>query len=315
MTQDEAREAMSLILEGQVEPIQVGGFLLVLRTRGETAEEIAGFVQAARSRMAVPAAPQCVDLDWPSYADRHRQQPWFVLAARLLADAGIRILMHGIEGANDGFAPTRPALEAVGIGSAQSLNDAAARFKSDNLVYIGLESFAPELDDLINLRPLLGVRTVVNSLARALNPFEADSQLQGVFHPAYQTLHAKTACLLGQTKAVIFKGGGGECQRNPLKTCRVTSLSGNAMDEMEWPALLPEQSYVWREEELDPKLIVRLWRGDVDNPAAEAAVRSTAALVLYMLGRTSSPQEAQVKADEMWRSRSRDHIGIATGAA
>lgn len=311
MTRDEARDAMAMILSGEVEPTQIGGFLLVLRTRGETAEEVAGFVDAARARISPPPNHPAIDLDWPSYADRHRQQPWFVLAARLLADAGVRILMHGIAGASDGYAPTRPALAGLGVTTAKSLDDVAIQFETEKFVYIGLESFAPELNELMNLRPTLGVRTVVNSLARALNPFCAPNQLQGVFHPPYQTLHADAARHLGQAKTFVFKGGGGECQRNPLKACRVTALDNEVIREMEWPALLPDETYTWRGEALEPKHIVRLWQDESDNLAAEAAVTGTVALALHMIGRASTPQEAQAMADEMWQSRSRD-VPVAT---
>ena len=58
-----------------------------------------------------PVGP-VADLDRPSYADRHRQQPWFVLAARLLAVNGVKVLLHGISGYSDGYAPTRPSLGA-----------------------------------------------------------------------------------------------------------------------------------------------------------------------------------------------------------
>ncbi len=73
----------------------------------------------------------------------------------------------------------------------------------------------PPLDGLFHLRPLLGLRSPVNSLARELNPFEARHQIQGVFHPTYLPLHQEAARLLGQPHAVIFKGGGGEASAIP----------------------------------------------------------------------------------------------------
>ena len=116
LTQDEAREAMTCVFRDEAEPLQVGAFLLLLRYRGEDAAELAGFVEAARETMQRPAGASGAELDWPSYADRHRQQPYFVLAARLLADHGVKVLMHGIAGYAEGYAPTRPALEALGVG-------------------------------------------------------------------------------------------------------------------------------------------------------------------------------------------------------
>ncbi|MDJ0896852.1 MAG: hypothetical protein QNJ92_17040, partial [Alphaproteobacteria bacterium] len=141
LTQDEARDAMTAVLRGAVDPAQVGAFLLLLRYRGENAAELAGFVEAARTTFQTPRQVPAVDLDWPTYADRHRQQPYFVLAARLLADHGIKVLMHGIAGFSDGFAPTRPVLRALGIPVCRSLDEAAACLEADNLAYIGLEDF------------------------------------------------------------------------------------------------------------------------------------------------------------------------------
>jgi anthranilate phosphoribosyltransferase len=117
LTREEARDAMGMVLDGLVEPVQLGGFLLVLRQRGETAEEIAGFVDALRDRLDRPTNPIIPDVDWPSYADHHRQQPWFILSARLLAAYGITVLMHGIDGAGtgDGCAPSRPVLDALAL--------------------------------------------------------------------------------------------------------------------------------------------------------------------------------------------------------
>lgn len=305
LAREEAREAMSLILDGAVEPVQIGGFLLVLRHRGETADELGGMVEAARATLARPEAAPVPDLDWPSYADRHRQQPWFVPAALLLAENGIRTLMHGIAGLSEGHAPTRPALAAFGITPARDLAEAARRLERENLVYLGLERLCPGLDRLFDLRPLLGVRTAVNSLSRALNPLGAPGQLQGVFHPPYRVLHQEAALADGQPRAAIFKGGGGECQRNPQKPCRVAWVrDGRAFDE-DWPALSPDDGYRWREEPLGPERLVALWRGELSLPAPEAMITGTVALALAALGRETDPAAAQSAAERMWHDRPR----------
>ena len=316
LSRDEAHAAMGLILAGQAEPAQIGAFLLLLRYRGETAAELAGMVAAARETLAVPDAPAPdaparVDLDWPSYADRHRQQPWFVLAALLLAENGVKVLMHGIAGAAAGHAPTRPVLAALGLTISPSLAAAAADLARDNFAYVGLESICPPLHALFDLRPVLGVRTAVNSLARALNPWRAAHQLQGVFHPPYQVLHRDAALLEGQPHAAIFKGGGGEVQRNPLKPCRVAWVREGAASEEDWPALRPDEAYAWREEPLDPARVAALWRGDIDLPAPVAAITGTAALGLAVLGRAGGPAEAQAMAEAMWRDRPKAKYGAA----
>ncbi len=305
LSRDEARTAMRLILGGRAEPAQIGAFLLLLRYRGETAAELAGMVAAARETLAVPDAPVRVDLDWPSYADRHRQQPWFVLAALLLAENGVKVLMHGIAGAADGHAPTRPVLAALGMAPSASLAAAATDIARHNFAYVGLETICPPLHALFDMRPVLGVRTAVNSLARALNPLGAAHQLQGVFHPPYRVLHQEVALLESQPRAAIFKGGGGEVQRNPLKPCRVAWVRDGVAGEEDWPAVLPDDSYAWREEPRDPARVAALWRGDIDLPAPVAAITGTIALGLAVLGRVGDPVEAQAMAEAMWRNRAK----------
>jgi len=294
---------MAAILAGSAEPLQVGGFLLLLRQRGETAAELAGFVAAARDRLTIDQDAARVDLDWPSYADRHRQQPWFALAALLLARNGLRILMHGVEGAAEGHAPTRPVLAALGVPICTSTAQVAAAIGRGNIAYVGLEHMAPDVARLLDLRAKLGVRTVANSFARALNPLRAPAQLQGVFHPPYRTLHCEAALLIGQPRAAVFKGGAGEAQRNPLKPCQVSWLRDGASGDEEWPALLPDDAYAWRDEDLRPDAAVALWRGEIALPAPAAAVTGTAAIALKLTGRAATMSEAQALAETMWRGR------------
>ncbi len=300
----EAEAAFDMILNDQLESIQLGAFLLVLRYRTEAPSELAGFVRAARRRFVGAAGSfGAVDLDWPSYADRHKQLPYFVLAAKLLAGAGVRILMHGIKG--EGPATTRAAVTALGLPIVSSFEAAAEALDRENFCYLPLEDFCPRLADLFELRPLLGLRTPVNSLARELNPAEAPAQIQGVFHPTYLPLHAETALLLGQPSGAIFKGGGGEAQRNPDKPCRTLVVVDGVRSELEWTALQDGESYPWRNEPLDVARLATLWAGDWENPAPVDAVIGTVAIALHVLGRAGNPKDAEVAARELWAERDR----------
>ena len=309
LDEDEAFEAMRLILTGAAEPVQVGAFLVLLRYRGETPEELAGLARAAREFIDPPDSAPKAELDWPSYADRHRQLPWFVLAALLLAENGVKVLMHGIAGDSEGYAPTPAALASVGIAPCKSLADAADRLKRENFAYLPLARLCPGLDALFALRPLLGVRSAVNSLARELNPCRAPYQLQGVFHPAYLTPHQRTAGLLGQPHAAVFKGGGGEIQRNPEKPCRVATLHDGVSARETWSAMIDPSGYPWRDETAELNRIGALWRGEITSPAPEAAVVGTTAIALRLLGRADGPASADAMARGMWQSRRRDRYG------
>jgi len=82
LTREEARTAFGMVLRGEPDPHQVGAFLMLLRFRGEDADEITGMVEAAS--VLWPGSP--VALDWPSYgAGRTRGAPWFLLSALALA--------------------------------------------------------------------------------------------------------------------------------------------------------------------------------------------------------------------------------------
>jgi anthranilate phosphoribosyltransferase len=308
LDETEAEQAMGLILDGAVEAVQLGAFLLVLRYRTETPAELAGFVRAARARSA-PGDGNAVDLDWPSYADRHKQLPYFVLAALLLAASGVRVLMHGIEG--EGAATTPAALRALGVPACASTAEAADRLGAVRFAYLPLRAICPELEALFHLRPLLGLRSPVNSLARELNPFQAPHQIQGVFHPTYLPLHGETAQRLGQAHAVIFKGGGGEAQRNPDKLCRAATVDHGIMGEAIWPALSDGEPHPWRRDPLEPELLAGLWRGEWEAPGPIAAVIGTAAMALKLLGRAGSIQDAEEEARRLWRERPRRQFGAA----
>ena len=98
LRRDEARDALSLVLDDAVHPAQLGAFLMLLRFRGEDPDEIAGLVEALRDHLPRIGAvlPVPVQLDWPSYgAGRTRGAPWFLLSALALAQSGVRVLMHG----------------------------------------------------------------------------------------------------------------------------------------------------------------------------------------------------------------------------
>jgi len=300
----EAEAAMGMVLDGKAAPEQLGGFLLVLRQRGETAAELAGFAAAARARMALPPRDAIrPDIDWPSYADKHRQQPWYVLTALLLAGAGYKVLMHGIAGATEDCAPLRPVLAELGIAESRDLTDAAARLQSHGIAYAGLETFAPGVEALFHLKPLLGVRSVANTFARDLNPLAAPLTLVGIVHTPYRPLHQEALALLGQDKAAVFKGVGGEAQRNPAKAVQVATLAGGKGDLEDWPAADQGDAFRWREEERDPARVAALWRGKLSHPAAEAAIQSTAGIALKALGAANTQDEALAMAASLWRGR------------
>jgi len=196
LTFAEAEEAMAMILAGRARPEQIGAFLMLLRVKEETGEEIAGFVRAVRATLPRPAIR--ADLDWPSYAGKRRRLPWFLLAALTLADAGWRVAMHGLEGHTAGRLYAREAIARLGLPIADGFEEAAAKLETRNFVYLPLDAFCPRLAELFALRAILGLRSPVHTLARLVNPFDAPASIQSVFHPGYIAIHRDAALRLGE---------------------------------------------------------------------------------------------------------------------
>ena len=308
LTLEEAREAMSMILAGQALPEQIGAFLMLLRLKEETPEEIAGFALGTRETFKLPQTLPHVDLDWSSYAGKRIQLPWFILSALALAGAGIRVFMHGTEGHTPGRIYTRNVLEHLGIPIAPSLFEAAEHMQARGFAYAPLEALSPGLAAMIQLRPILGLRSPVHSFARMLNPFNAPMMMQGIFHRGFMDVHAGAAVILDQPHMAVFRGEGGEIERRPNKPTVVWVTHGQQEPAEEtWPALLPDPHQP-ADETLDLDDLKALWCGDLDNAYATASVTGTMAIALKTMGRADTMEAAQASAEEIWARRNKAEL-------
>ncbi|QBF30025.1 glycosyl transferase family protein [Thalassococcus sp. S3] len=298
MTEAEAHAAMEIILGGEAAPEAIGALLMVLRLRGETTDEIAGFVRALRTTLTdwQAAAPA---LDWPSYAaGRTRGLPWFLLSARLIAQAGHPVLIHG---RNASDAQLRAHLPALTIPVVRTPDAARTSLAKGGLCYVPVEALSAPASDLLGLRAALGLRSCINTCLRMANPGGAATSVQGVFHPGYRVLQAEVADVLGDKATMILKGGGGEFERTPFKPVTLFGARGATRFEAA-PALRPAAKRLTDLPE-DPAALAALWQGDLHHADAEATVTGTAALALLALGVASDLPRAEEAACTLWRDR------------
>lgn len=295
LTQDEAYHAMQLMQSGRAAPEAVGALLMLLRMKGETASEIAGFARAAMDQIGtMPRA----DLDWPSYAaGRTRGLPWFLLAAKLVAARGHRVLLHGWNGPD---AAVRQGLPAAGISVAADPQDAMRLLDRDHIAYLPLERLSFSLYDLLRLRDTLGLRSCINTVARMINPGQAPAGVQGVFHPSYRLLQADSARLLGSQSLSVIKGGGGEFERHPSKSVAGFGLRDGAPWQAAWPARLTEARRL-DDGSRDPALLAQVWEGVRSDPFAEEIIQGTAELALDTIG-VADPRDV---VQDLWARRRR----------
>ncbi len=310
LTLEEATDAMEMILRGEVLPEQLGAFLMLLRVKEESPEEIAGFVRAGKNLFELPSPTPQIDLDWSSYAGKRRQLPWFLLAALLLAQDGVRVFMHGAEGHTPGRMYTRETLEALGLPVAHSLAEAAKQVDERNFAYLPLADLSPKLHEIIELRPIMGLRSPVHTIARMLNPFGAPVMLQGIFHPNYMVIHQKAADILGQEHMSVFRGEGGEIERRPNKPAELRTLHNGVLATEDWPPILAD-SVQPSDTEMDMARLRAIWTGEAEDAYAGAAIAGTLAIALKTMRRADSIEAAQAMAGALWSNRDKTRLGIA----
>ena len=302
----EAEEAFGMVLRGDAEPLQVGAFLMLLRVKEETGEELAGFVNACREQMTCPSPGQSAELDWSSYAGKRSQHPWFILSVLLLAQSGHRVFIHGSDGHTEGRLYTEAAFRQLGLPVADDWQQVASMLAGQSLCYLPLRRFCPPLDELMQLKPLLGLRSPVNTLARMLNPLRAPCSIQSVFHPAYGALHQQADQLLGQPRALVFKGDSGEVEIKPQADTRLLLLREGRREEVFLPRALAERVASVGAPATMP--LLELWRGTTEDVYGAEAVIATTAAALLLLESDLDPTGARLRATRLWEARDRSRL-------
>lgn len=211
---EQAFQVMDEYLDGKFDDDQMAMLLMLIRVQNETRQEIGGFVKAFQSRMPDLGA----DIDWPCYAGKRPSagKPWHLLAAKILADNGYKVLLHGYHDASGNREHAEDYLTALNITLAESPEQARQLLQKNGITYLPLRHFAPQAETMLGWKRRYGLRTPINTVVRALNPGGARYGLRGSFHPGFQQLHAEVEAEIGNTQAVIsFKGQSGESEYNP----------------------------------------------------------------------------------------------------
>ncbi|MFW2078150.1 glycosyl transferase family protein [Acinetobacter sp. ULE_I010] len=299
LTYDEAYHAFSMILKDEVLDVQLGAFLMLLRVKEESVDELTGFVQATKDQLNFQSLD--VDLDWSSYAGKRKHFPWFLLSALTLAKHGYTIVMHGASGHTINRVYTEQVLEYLGFPICQNEAEVKQQLEQRNFAFLPLEVISPILSDLIGLRNVMGLRSPIHTLARLINPFDAKATMQAIFHPAYRSSHQQSAFQLGYQNSAVIKGEGGEFERNPDAKTLVCGIKNGELYEHELPKLTDNRSPA--EEELDLAVFKEVWEGTQTHEYGEIAVPETMGIALYTMGVVDSYEEAMVKARELWKNR------------
>lgn len=306
LTVEEADEAFGLILAGKADPIQIGAFLVVLQYRGVTAAELAGLVQASRRHIGAPDVGAAgVDLDWPAYlSPKASDEPWFMLAARLVSQAGYRVLIHGSAAHPvEGERLTHSA-RILGIPVAQSLAEASTGVEQHGIAYLPLPAMSAQIQALVALYALFEMRSPLNIATHLLNPLGASASLLGASRSIYQTGLCDAAALLGWRDLAVVSTRRDVAQATPYRATKLHRLVDGAPDTTLLSSL-PEPAAVQPIGLTSLEYWQSVWEGRVGDNRPRQTVIDTVAMALLVLERRHANAYSLMreKAAVLWDSR------------
>jgi anthranilate phosphoribosyltransferase len=300
LTGGQAEQILNEIMNGDVGEAQTAAFLIALRSKGETVEELAGLARTMR-RLAVRVSVSSNDL--VDTAGTGGGTPTFnisTVAALIAAAAGCHVAKHGNRSATS-LCGSADLIEALGA-RIDLEPEAIARCIEE--VGFGF-MFAPRHHQatkyVVPVRKALGVRTIFNFLGPLTNPAGATRQVIGVFHPGYLDLIANALVELGCERALVVAGEDGMDELSAMATSQVVEVSPDGIRSYE---VSPEQVGLERAEGRIPcgtpdenaETARRVLEGDTGVGRSLAVLNAGAAILVA--GKVSSLEEGVRLAEE-----------------
>jgi len=233
LSRAEAREVMACVMRGEATPAQIGGLLVALRLKGETADEIAGFAQAMREHVVEvrPSREDLVDTAGTG-GDGARTFNISTAAALVAAAAGAGVAKHGNRAVSSSSG-SADVLEALGFDLDQEPTRIARSIDELGFGFLFAPSHHPAMRHAAPVRKELGARTVFNVLGPLTNPAGARAQVVGVYAPELVTTIADVLARLGARRAFVVHGAGGVDELSPAGPNLVCEVRDGAVRRRE----------------------------------------------------------------------------------
>jgi anthranilate phosphoribosyltransferase len=214
---EQAELLFGAMLDGRMPDLQLGAVVLAMRIKGESLDELRGFMQAMAQRTAsvtVPPGPRCVVL--PTYNCARRQPNLLPLVALLLAREGIPVLIQGRHDFETRVSPFE-LLAELDIRPAADVATTERALATRKLACLDLHQLVPGLDRLLALRPQLGVRNSGHTMAKLIDPCPGRSvRVVAVTHPEYLA-RMHDFLIADGGAAMLLRGTEGEIYANPRR--------------------------------------------------------------------------------------------------
>ena len=205
LTRDQACDLFGQVLDGTVTDLEVGGFCLAMRIKGETPEEMAGFLAATDQRLRHFPATDRPTVVLPSYNGARKLPVLTPLLALLLARHGLPVLVHGTATESSRIFASE-VLSALDIHALTAIKTIA----DGEVVFAATELLCPGLKRLLDVRRAVGLRNPAHSLVKIMNPCLGQALVVSSYtHPEYAASMAQTFELI-QANALLLRGTEGE---------------------------------------------------------------------------------------------------------
>ncbi len=227
----EAAWAMTEIMSGESSEAQVGAFMMALRSKGETVEELAGLVDVMLEHsVLLESGDDAVDIVGTG-GDLAGTVNVSSMAAVLTSAAGIPVMKHGSRSAS-GKTGSSEMLEVLGVRLDLSPERVAEVFGEVGLTFFFAPVFHPAMRHVAPIRKVLGVPTTFNFLGPLANPAQPIATSLGVSNPFIAPLMAAELAARGRT-ALVFRGSDGLDELTTTGTSHIWQVSGGEVTEFE----------------------------------------------------------------------------------
>jgi len=230
LTRAQAADLMGQVLDGAVSDLELGGFCLAMRIKGETPDEMAGFLDATHARLQrVPGHTRPVVV-LPSYNGARKLPLLTPLLGLLLARAGAAVLVHGTP-TEDKRIAAGAVFGALGIAPATRVEAIAP----GACTFVPTEVLLPGLKRLLDVRRAVGLRNPGHSLVKLMNPVDGPALIVGSYtHPEYALSMAQTFALTG-AHALLLRGTEGEPVADARRAPRIEAFRAGQRIELQPP--------------------------------------------------------------------------------
>jgi anthranilate phosphoribosyltransferase len=216
LSREQAADLFGQVLDGSVTDLEIGAFCLAMRIKGETPQEMAGFLDATHQRLRLIPAGDKPTVVIPSYNGARKLPALTPLLALLLAREGLPVLIHGTA-TESTRVYTSKVLLALNLPAQTAINSIAP----GEVAFAPTELLCPGLQRLLDVRRLVGVRNTAHSLVKLMNPCAGKSLLVSSYtHPEYAESMAATFELI-QANALLLRGTEGEAVADPRRVPRM----------------------------------------------------------------------------------------------